>query len=330
MSAVDAAPTTEPTAPSASVPVPPRPRRPAAPRRGVGDQRLLPYALLLPAMLITGAVLAYPLGKLVALSLQRYGLEQLFAGKGSFIGLDNYTALLGDDLFWQVVGRTLVFTVVNVVLTMGLGLLLALLLQRLRRGIRIALTTALVGAWAMPMIVSVAVFQWMVDYDFGVVNWLLTRTGLANLEQHNWFEDPKQGFVVIIALIVWQALPFVALTLHAALTQVPAELDEAARIDGAGALQVFRNVTFPVIRPVFVILTSLSLIWDFQVFNQVWVMLGGRVPKDYYLLSVYSYVESFGVSNYGRGAAIALVMVLMLLVVTFFYVRQLLRIGEVR
>ena len=330
MSAVDAAPTTEPTAPSVSLPVPGRPRRPAAPRRGTGRQRLLPYALLLPALLITGAVLAYPLGKLVALSLQRYGLEQLIAGKGSFVGLDNFTALLTDGLFWQVVARTLVFTVVNVVLTMGIGLLLALLLQRLGRGIRVALTTALVGAWAMPMIVSVAVFQWMVDYDFGVVNWLVTKTGLADLQQHNWFEDPRQGFVVIVALIVWQALPFVALTLHAALTQVPPELDEAARIDGAGALQVFRHVTFPVIRPVFVILTSLSLIWDFQVFNQVWVMLGARVPEDYYLLSVYSYVESFGVSNYGRGAAIALVMVLMLLVVTFFYVRQLLRIGEVR
>ena len=128
--------------------------------------------------------------------------------------------------------------------------------------------------------------------------------------------------------MVWAAIPFVAITLYAGLMQVPRELVEAAQVDGAGVLGVFRNITFPILRPLFLILASLSTIWDFGVFNQVWVMLNQRPSKDFYLMGVYAYVESFKVSQYGLGAAVALVMVALLLVVTFFYVRQMVRIGK--
>jgi N,N'-diacetylchitobiose transport system permease protein len=158
-----------------------------------------------------------------------------------------------------------------------------------------------------------------------VVNWLLTRLGVAGYEQHNWFEQPLQGFTVIVIVVVWAALPFVAITLHAGLTQVPAELEEAARVDGAGAWQVFRHITFPVLKPIFLILATLSTIWDFKVFTQIWVMLNQRPSREYFLLGIWSYSESFGVTRYGKGAAIAVVMVLLLLALTFFYVRQMLR-----
>ena len=126
-------------------------------------------------------------------------------------------------------------------------------------------------------------------------------------------------------VVVWGALPFVAITVHAGLTQVPAELEEAARVDGAGPWQVFRHITFPVLKPIFLILATLSTIWDFKVFTQIWVMLNQRPSREYFLLGIWSYSESFGVTRYGKGAAIAVVMVLLLLGLTFFYVRQMLK-----
>lgn len=101
-------------------------------------------------------------------------------------------------------------------------------------------------------------------------------------------------------------------------------------VDGATSRQVFWNVTMPVLRPVYVILTSLSVIWDFMVFQQIWVMLNGRPTPDYYTIGVYSFVQSFGVNDYGKGSAIAVIMVLMLLSVTWIYIRQMVKIGEVK
>jgi N,N'-diacetylchitobiose transport system permease protein len=305
------------------------PARPPAPRRPGSRARrlrpLVPYALLAPALLVLAAILGFPLYRLVSLSFQQYGLKELFAGRGTFIGLRNYRDILGDSFFWTVVARTVVFAAVCVGLTMVLGTLVALLLRNLARPMRVLVTAGLVAAWAMPTLTAISIWQWLFDFEFGVVNWLLTRLGVAGYEQHNWFDQPLQGFTVIVIVVVWAALPFVAITLHAGLTQVPAELEEAARVDGAGAWQVFRHITFPVLKPIFLILATLSTIWDFKVFTQVWVMLNQRPSREYFLLGIWSYSESFGVTRYGKGAAIAVIMVLLLLALTFFYVRQMLR-----
>jgi len=291
-------------------------------------ERAVPYLLVLPSLLIIAGVLGYPLVRLVSLSFQSYKLPELLGNRPvTWVGLDNYTKILGDSFFWTVVLRSVVFTAVCVGLTIGLGLAMALLLRWLGPKMRLTLNAVLVLVWSMPALVSIAVWQWMVDYEFGVLNWLLTRLGLP-FDNHNWFENPLQGLAVIAALVVWGALPFVSISLYAGLTQVPRELEDAARVDGASRLQVLRAITLPFLRPLLVILTSLSVIWDFTVFQQVWVMLDGRPGRDYYLIGVYSFVESFGANNYGRGAAIAVVMVLLLLVATGFYIRQMLRIGE--
>jgi len=289
----------------------------------------VPYGLLAPSLLVLAAVLGYPLYRLVVLSFQQYGLRELFAGtEGRFIGLQNYQSILSDSFFWTVVARTVVFAAVCVGLTMSLGTLVALLLRRLGKGMRLLVTAGLVAAWATPVLTAIAVWQWMFDFEFGVANWLLTRLGVGDFVNHNWFDRPLEGFTVIVLVVVWGALPFVAITLYAGLTQVPAELEEAARVDGGGAWQVFWNVTFPMLKPIFLLLTILSTIWDFKVFTQIWVMLNQRPGRDYYLLGIWSYSESFGVSNYGKGATIAVVMVALLMVITSFYVRQMLRAVE--
>ena len=302
-------------------------------RRSIGRQAfrwLSPYLLLAPATLVVAAVLGYPVYFLVRLSFQQFGLAELVTKKGTWIGVDNFTRLFHDEQFWTVVLRTFVFTAVNVGLTMLFGTLIALLLTRLGRFMRLLLVSGLVLVWATPVVVAVNIFRWMVDYEFGVLNWTLTRLHLGDFLNKDWFVDPTTGFAVITAVIVWGAIPFVAITVYAGLSQVPGDLIEAAQIDGAGRWQIFRDVIFPLMLPIFVILTSLSIIWDFQVFNQVWLMRDGEPEENYWLMSVYSFVEAFRLGEYGFGAAIAVVMVVLMFGATFVYLRQMVRIGEVR
>ncbi len=291
---------------------------------------MTPYLLLAPAAVTIAAVLAYPLYYLGKLSFQKYGLPELIAHQGTWIGTDNFTRLFHDEEFWHVLARTFVFTGFAVSLTMLFGTLIALLLARLGAFMRLFLTTGLVLVWAMPVVVAVNIWVWMFDYEFGVFNWALTKLGVGNYINHDWFENPRTGLAIIIGVVVWGAIPFVAITIYAGLTQVPKELVEAASIDGAGSTRVFRDITFPLLKPIFVILASLSIIWDFQVFNQVWIMRGNNPSSDYYLMAVYAYVQSFKLSEYGFGAAIAVVMVAIMFCVTFVYIRQMVRIGEVR
>ena len=302
-----------------------RPRRPLASRLASGAA---PYLLILPACAVIGAVLGYPLYFMAHLSLQHYGLFQLIRHKGEWIGLDNYSHIIHDSLFWHVVGRTLAFTAVAVSATMVLGTLIALLLVQLGMKMRVLLTAGLIFVWATPVVVAVAVWSWMVDFEFGVANWLLTELHLGNFNHHDWFANTWSGWTIITALVVWGAIPFVTLMVYAGLTQVPQELIEAATSDGANPWQVFRDVTMPLLKPVFVILISLSIIWDFQVFNQIWILLSGQPPPQYFTMSIYAFTTSFQQSQYGLGSAIALVMVAILLVVSFVYIRQMVKIGD--
>ncbi|MFJ6014908.1 carbohydrate ABC transporter permease [Streptomyces sp. NPDC092952] len=297
---------------------------------GRGRRRPLPYLLIAPAFLSLLVVLAYPLADMVALAFQDMTRKELFSGQAPpWAGLGQFRTILGDGFFWTVVARTALFTVVCVTLTMLLGLFVALLMRRTSAWVRAVLAGVLVAVWAMPVMVAAAVFRWLFDTDYGVVNWLLSTLPGVDLSRHNWFTDPWQGFAVIVAVVVWGALPFAAVSLHAALTRIPAELEEAALIDGARPGQLFRFVTFPSIKPLFVMVTTLMAIWDFGVFNQIWLMRGGQPEREYYLLGVYSFIESFAVNRYSAGAAIALVTVLLLLAGAVVYLRQMLRLGEV-
>ena len=304
-----------------------RRQRPFAARLGSGAT---PYALLLPAAAVITAVLGYPLYYMVRLSFQHYGLFQLVRHKGEWIGTRNYTQIFHDGVFWHAVLRTVAFAAGAVTLTIVLGTLIALLLAQLGPFMRLLLTAGLIAVWATPVVVAVDVWYWMVDYEFGVLNWLLSTLGLSGFDHHDWFVSPWSGWSVITALVVWGAIPFVAIMLYAGLTQVPKELFQAAETDGASPWRVFRDVTLPILKPIYVILVSLSIIWDFQVFTQIWILRDYQPSTDYYSMAVYAYITSFKVSEYGLGSAIALVMLLIVLFLSFFYIRQMVRIGEVR
>ncbi|MHA5050951.1 carbohydrate ABC transporter permease [Streptomyces sp. SD15] len=328
MSAADT--TTAKVPPTRPSPPPPS-AAPDRPRRGrASGGTAVPWALLAPCLLILALVLGYPLVRLVTLSFQKFGQSQLWGFQpAESVGLDNFEKVLGDSEFWAVVVRTIVFAAGAVVFTMVIGMLIALLLQRVSGWVKALINIVLVASWGMPIIVATTVFKWLFDSDYGVFNALLSKLPGVDMVGHNWFASGPQGLAVIMLLVVWGAVPFVVITLSAGLTQVPKELEEAARLDGAGAWGVFRYVTLPILKPIIVMLTTLSVIWDMGVFPQVFVMRGGHPEAEFQLLTTYSYDRAFVVNDYGQGSAIALLTVLLLLGVVAVYMRQMLKIGEV-
>jgi N,N'-diacetylchitobiose transport system permease protein len=284
----------------------------------------IPYSLVAPAVVVVGAVLAYPLYELVRLSFQHYGLPELIQRHGQWIGLHNYGSVLHDALFWRVLLRTVVFTIANVGLTMVLGTLIALLMTRVSGAVRVLLATGLMLVWAMPPVVGVQIWYWMTNYQNGVVNYTL------GLGQHDLYATPFSQLALVTTLVVWGALPFVVVTVYAGLAQVPGELVEAAAVDGAPPWRVFRDVTYPILKPILLILTSLSIIWDFGVFTQPYLLIGREhVFPSNYLMGVYLYIEGYSKSDFGRGAAISVLMLAIVAIMSVFYVRRMVRMGDV-
>jgi N,N'-diacetylchitobiose transport system permease protein len=290
----------------------------------------VPYLLILPVLVVIGAVLGYPLYSLVRLSFQHYGLFELIQHVGQPVGFANYSSVLHDQIFWHTLFRTIVFTAANVGLTMVLGTLLALLLRRLSGWVRVLLTSGLVLVWSMPVVVAVQVWYWMTNYQNGVVNYVLTQLHLGDFFHHDWYATTFSQLGIVTALIVWGALPFVVVTVYAALTQVPRELVEAAEIDGASSFAVFRDITVPILMPVLLILASLSIIWDFGVFAQPYLLIGqAHIHPSNYLMSIYLFEEGYFKSDFGRGAAISLLMLVIVALMSVFYVRKMVKIGDV-
>ena len=292
-------------------------------------QSSVPYGLIAPIVLVIAVILGYPLYWLVKLSTERYGLFELIRHSGTSIGLDNYRSVLRDTIFWHTLLRTVIFTAANVTLTMVIGTLLALLLVRVSTVVRVLLSSGLVLVWSIPVVVAVQIWYWMTNYQNGVVNYALTKLGFGNYFQHDWLATTFSQLGLTTLLIVWGALPFVVITLYAGLAQVPRDLVEAAEVDGARPWRVFLDITIPILRPILLILTSLSIIWDFGVFTQPYLLIGqSKIVPGNYLMSIYLFEEGYFKSDYGRGAAISLLMLLMVAVLSVVYVRKMVRIGD--
>ncbi|MFJ5775835.1 carbohydrate ABC transporter permease [Streptomyces sp. NPDC093094] len=288
------------------------------------------WLLLAPCLLILALVMGYPLVRLVTLSFQKFGQPQLWGFQpAESVGFENFSKVLGDSEFWTVVLRTVLFALGAVIFTMVIGMLIALLLQRVSGWVKILINIALVASWGMPVIVATTVFKWLFDADYGILNALVSKLPGVDMIGHNWFASGAQGLTVIMILVVWGAVPFVVITLSAGLTQVPKEMEEAARLDGAGSWGVFRYVTLPILKPIIVMLTTLSVIWDMGVFPQVFVMRNGHPEPEFQILNTYSYDRAFVINDYAQGSAIAVITVLLLLGVVAVYMRQMLKIGEV-
>ena len=294
-------------------------------RRPNRRRAVVPWVLLAPALGVLAVLTGYPLVKLLVTSTQRYGREQVFGQPPEFVGADNYVRVLSDPQFWRVLARSLVFCGVNVVLTMTIGMLVALLITRLGRAMRLLVTVGLLLAWAMPALTAIVIWSWMFDSQYGVVNWLLTAAGL-DYQGHSWLLEPVSFFAVATLVITWQSVPFVAFTLYAGLTQVPSDVLEAAQIDGASAWQRFRLVVVPFIKPIILIVTVLQVIWDLRVFTQIFALQdSGGITEKTSTIGVYIYQVGIAQGRFDVGSTIAVLMVLIMLAASFFYVRQIVR-----
>ena len=300
-------------------------RRLAAPgpkRRRQG--RLAPYLLLSPALLIVLALFGLPLVVMLLLSFQDWSQVGEFTStlQGRWTGLTNYSTEPTSTVFWSTTLRTVVVSVLMVGGSMAIGLLFALLMRRISTWARYLMTFALILVWAIPALVSSLVFGWMFNRQYGIINVLL---GYNNV--HDWLTSETDGWFVVILVVIWGAVPMVTIMMYAALTQVPKELVEAAHIDGANGWQTFRSVVEPIIRPVVLIMTSLSVFWDFQVFTQIFVLFNDQPQTQFYNLGVWSYVEGWQHQDYGTATTITALTMVIMLAVTIPYLRQLLRIG---
>jgi ABC-type sugar transport system permease subunit len=297
--------------------------------------KLAPYLMLAPALVGIALVLLWPLVQVVIFSFQNYSLTQITgAAATQWVGLANFTATFRDPEFWLSLRTTVVVAAVVVPLTLIFGTIVGLLLNRLGKKMSVFVSTAALMAWATPPISAAVLFYWLVNPDGGVVDWALTKLphwlgGGAHWAGYNWATNGwLQAYIVVAALVIWQAFPFIAVSVLAGLKTIPGELLEAARVDGATPWRVFWKVTFPLLKPIFLVLLLLSVIWDFNIFSQSYIITGFPGNQNEYNLSLYLYDKGFvGIPSYGLGGAIALIFALILLVVTVGYVRTSVRQG---
>jgi N,N'-diacetylchitobiose transport system permease protein len=297
------------------------PRPSAAQRLGRAASKLtLPVILLLPAMTIIAGLVGYPLGRTIWLSFTDTRLGDLINGTSTWVGLDNYKQVFTDPQLRSSLVNTVVFGSACVVGTMALGMAVALLLnQRLRFNWFFSLAVLL--PWAVPALAASSVFKWLFDDRYGFVNWALVKLGFHHFQDYAWFADRNSAYVAMFVVVVWQSFPFIALSLLAGLQTIPKDTLDAAAVDGAGALQRFRLVTLPLLRPVLAVLVIFSTIWDFRIFDQVYVLAQGVPDRAADTAAVTGYREAFALGHFGTGAAIAVVLFCVLLALSIAYLR---------
>ncbi|WP_370469039.1 carbohydrate ABC transporter permease [Amycolatopsis sp. YIM 10] len=297
------------------------PVRPKAARVGRGGQRLAAWAFLLPALAYIVLFFGYPLVNNVSMSLREYSVRSFYTGEAPFVGLDNYVAVLGDPLFGTAVLNTAVFTVASIFFQFTIGLALAVFFND-RFPLSGLLRSLLLLPWLLPLVVSGAVWRWMLDQDHGVINAALRAVGLAD-GPTPWLTDPGWALPAVIIVNIWIGIPFNLVILHGGLRAIPSTLYEAAELDGASAWQRFRHVTWPLLRPVTAVVLMLGLVYTIKVFDVIMVVTGGGPANATQTLTTWAYQLSFdGDFAFGQGAAVGNLLVLVATVFGLLYLRS--------
>jgi multiple sugar transport system permease protein len=279
--------------------------------------------LLLPAALLLALVVVVPIGRLVWLSLHSLRLSEPWAGQ-PFVGLLNYQDVLADPRFWDALANTTIITGITVpgALLVGLGLaLLANLPYSWRWPVRLSLLLP----WALPLVFSGLIFAWFFDSSYGVVNDLLLRLGI---EGPFWLTTPGYATAAICIAVIWKTSSFMALILLAGLQTIPHGLYEAARVDGAGPWQRFRRITLPLLRPAIMVALIFRTITAIQTFDIPYAMTRGGPGGTTETLAMYIHTTTLDFLDFGYGAALAVVMFVISMLATAWYLRRLQGAGE--
>ena len=275
-------------------------------------EMLLGYALILPSVLLVAASLIYPVAYNIYLSFTEVPLDPTQAPE--WVGLANYEALLTDPEFWVAVQNTFVFTLFSDIGATVLGVGVALLFRNKFRGDGIMRGLVLLP-YIAPLIAIAFTWRWLLQPTYGLVPHLLVDVlGIYPADQ-----NLRETLGMVILFDTWRYFPFTFLLVLARVRSIPSELYEAAKIDGAGRLARFKDITLPELKFVIAAVFLLRWIWNFNVFSDVWLFVGNNVP----ILGTFVYVRGFNTipPNQGFAAAVANLMVIGLLVMVIAYVR---------
>jgi len=279
-------------------------------------EEIFGYGLILPALVLLVALVAFPFGMAIYFSLSDYWV----GSPGGFVGLDNYRAILASEVFRQTVQNSFIFTAIALGLKTVLGVWLAMLLARELRFKRL-IRGAILLPFVIPTALSTLGWQWMFDSLYSVVNWTSIRLGFMSAPGPNWLGQAEYAMAAVIAVNVWRGLPFFAITTLAGLVAVPKEYYEAAEVDGASSWSRFWFVTLPLIKPVLAVVILFSTIFTFADFNIVYVLTRGGPVNSTHLFATLAYQVGLNGGNLGQGAAIALFIFPLLGAVVFFQLR---------
>jgi multiple sugar transport system permease protein len=292
-------------------------RRPAV-RKSRTSGRFAAVAFLLPALTYVVAFFGYPLVANLAMSTQNYTVKSFYTGEAPFVGIANYSAVLGNPLFSTAVLNTVLFTVGSIAFQFGLGLALAMFFNGRFLGSAL-LRSLLLLPWLLPLVVSGAVWRWMFDTDHGVLNAALRAVGLDAVP---WLTSTSWALPAVILTNIWIGIPFNLVILHGGLRAIPASLYEAAGLDGANGWQRFRHVTWPLLRPVTGIVLMLGLVYTIKVFDVIMVVTGGGPANATQTLTTWSYRLSFQDFTFGQGAAVGNILILVATIFGLVYLRS--------
>jgi multiple sugar transport system permease protein len=278
------------------------------------SEPLLGILGVLPALLLIGALILYPVAYAVWLSLFE---KHSFFPTERWVGLGNYLAIARDVEFWESLWRGVIYAASTTVLQLVFGLAAALVLHRSFHG-RTVIRALVLFPYMIPTIVAVIVWRWLFNETYGLVDHVLLRAGLIG-EPIVWL-GVDHIMSSLVAMSVWQFTPFVIVTVLARLQTIPPELYEAARVDGASAWARFRHVTLPQLRAVLFVVVLLRSIWMFTKFDTVWLWgEGAGAGREIKTLPIYAYMRTFTYYQAGFGAALAVIMFLMLMAATMVY-----------
>jgi len=264
-------------------------------------------------------LLAYPFLLAVWISLT----DRVLGEPGTFIGLRNFTKLLGDSLFQQTVWNSFVYTIATLALKMVFGIILALLLNQ-EMPCRNLIRGALLLPWIVPTSLSVLTWLWMFDSLFSVVNYMLIGVGLIKTKIP-WLGDPFWAMVSVIIVNTWRGLPFFAVSFLAGLMTIPKELYEAAEVDGAKSFRQFWHITFPLLQPIIAVVVLFTTIWTFADFQIVYILTHGGPINATQIFATMAYDVALVAGRIGEGSAISLFLFPALLMVIILMLRYLRR-----
>jgi ABC-type sugar transport system permease subunit len=281
------------------------------------QDRRFGYILVAPLVIVLVVITAYPLGYNIWNSFHH--VDYLLPPLGSWAGLANYAKLFSDDQFVPALLHTLGFTLVSVIVETLIGLGLALALNKPFRG-RGLVRAAVFIPWAVPTVVSAELWRTMFDPQQGFVNFLLTKLHLP-LATTTWLDSTWTAWGAILIADAWRNTPFMAIVLLAGLQVIPADIYEAAKIDGANAWQTFRRLTLPLLKPALMVALIFRTLQSFLIFDVVYIMTGGGPGTSTNVLAYLNYKAFFSLFDYGYGGAVSVALVVVALLIAQIYVR---------